>query len=655
MAPKIPDGWIKRPIRDSVRTVTLPYNTVLKPFHQTRLGRLPPELREQIFLELLATPPPYAGHDFAINSSRSKTSPRASQKFVHIKESWYHVTRTCRQIYLEAHPLFFASKAYYLASAEDTRLFLKAPWPPIFRLDTITTLCLKDLVETSARYSKEKIDEILSNPTGSFAGAYTREELEAQTDHQVKADVFISLSDLKNLKTVGLCLAVGEEMEHVDFLFGLTEMRKGLVEFLDQHHWLIRPQDAKDVWNIQYASFINAHFMRDENNDHIPYDVCRIQREVTDIDSRAPGLQEGDKRYVEVQIQRPAEKDSSPTSLYRHWSEMYWESASNVNIVGNLTSHEAQLEIPQDMTEAIEAIEATEATALEETSEEDISLHAVDSESNQIDQSSVLVLQRTASPEILLESNTDEEENQAVINLASQEVSSPQPEIQPNHQAEDHLFSRPLESVTYNTPAEIEEDPKIVLDRDEEDDRVQTNTEPRYQAPERMISQDNYEFYGDSATESDLQQNTIKEKRKGGVRRAKLRQAFSQKKQPLLDIVVTPSPYTEEEMESHKKWQQQAISGNREQITKAFRRKEKPSSPFGKKQWQNGKNTGGATQTVTAGENPLSPALPNPAGLPSKSIQIGGAFVLVLLLVILSLPSKTVSNAGQEGKGSYQQ
>lgn len=656
MAPRIPDDWPRKPGLASVRTVTLPYpfNTVLKPFQQTRLGRLPPELREQIFLELLAIPPLYGGHDFSIDSSRRTITSKASQKFVHIKASWYHVTRTCRQIYLEAHPLFFASKAYYLANAEDVRLFLKNMYQrPSFRYDTITTLCLKDLIESSARYSKEKIDELLSHPTYFIARVYTRQELEAQTSIRIEGSVFIPLRRLKNLKTVGLCFAVGEEMEYVDFLFGLTGLKRGLVEFLDAQHWMIRPQDAEDVWRTQYAGFFNSSWGLNENGEIIPFDLFLNERDTADIDSRAPGLQEGDKRYVEVQIQRPAGKDSSQKSLYGHRSEICSESASSYNNVGNQTSHEAQLEIPQAMMETIEAVEATEATALAETSEEDISMPALDPESNRIDQSSALELQRMTSPELTPDSNANEGDDHAAINPASEGISSTQPEPQSNRQTEDLPLSRPLVSVTYNAPADTEKDPEFLLDKDDDDDRDQTTTEPKYQAPERMFSQDDDEFYGDSATEADQPQNTIKETRKVGVRRTKLRQAFSQKKQPLLDIVVTPNPYTEEEMESHEKWQQQSISGNQKQTMKVFHQKQQPSSPFGKKQGQNVKDFSMTTQTASPIET--LPASPNLSGLPSKSVQIGGAFVLFLLLVILSLPSEAVSNARQERKGSYRQ
>ena len=36
-----------------------------QPFHTTHLGKIPPEIREKIFVNLLALPPPIAGRDIA--------------------------------------------------------------------------------------------------------------------------------------------------------------------------------------------------------------------------------------------------------------------------------------------------------------------------------------------------------------------------------------------------------------------------------------------------------------------------------------------------------------------------------------------------------------------------------------------------------------
>lgn len=104
-------------------------------------------------------------------------------------------------------------------------------------------------------------------------------------------------------------------------------MRKGLVEFVDASHWLIRPQNPEHVWSIQYACFSYADCGRGEYNQEIPYDRCRVEEQITEIDSRAPGLQEGDERYVEVQIQRHVAKKRSRSPSSEDGSNRRWESA----------------------------------------------------------------------------------------------------------------------------------------------------------------------------------------------------------------------------------------------------------------------------------------------------------------------------------------
>ncbi len=107
------------------------------------------------------------GHDFATNPSEPKMSRKAPGKFVHIKESWYQVTRTCRQIYDESRPIFFASRSYYLANHQDLARFLDYSKLTrlSFRCDTITALCVRDLVKNTRVYAQEDIDEIFSDPT----------------------------------------------------------------------------------------------------------------------------------------------------------------------------------------------------------------------------------------------------------------------------------------------------------------------------------------------------------------------------------------------------------------------------------------------------------------------------------------------------------
>ena len=101
-------------------------------------------------------------------------------------------------------------------------------------------------------------------------------------------------------------MRVGEEMAYLSFLYGLTGLQKGLVEFLNASKWLIRPQHAEHVWRIQYACFSGAAYGIDKNGELIDWNVLQIEKETTNIDSRATGLKDGDERYVEVEIQRTA-------------------------------------------------------------------------------------------------------------------------------------------------------------------------------------------------------------------------------------------------------------------------------------------------------------------------------------------------------------
>lgn len=148
----------------------------------------------------------------------------------------------------------------------------------------------------------ERPDERLSrsNDQGNSA---RRRDLETKTFKCFDYNACVKIRHLKNLKTVGFCMKVGEELLHINLLFFLSNMRRGIVEFVDAFRWLMRPQNPEDVWSIQYACFTSGDYARGKDNEMITWDTLCILKDVTDIDSRAPGLREGDERYVEVQIQ----------------------------------------------------------------------------------------------------------------------------------------------------------------------------------------------------------------------------------------------------------------------------------------------------------------------------------------------------------------
>ena len=55
-------------------------------------------------------------------------------------------------------------------------------------------------------------------------------------------------------------MRVGEELGYMDFLFCLPGMARGVIDFLDESHWMIRLQSPEDEWKIQYACFYNTGY-----------------------------------------------------------------------------------------------------------------------------------------------------------------------------------------------------------------------------------------------------------------------------------------------------------------------------------------------------------------------------------------------------------
>ena len=627
-------------------------SNVPKPFFQTRFGRLPPEIRQMVFVELLATPPSYAGHDFSTVSSGSISSSRAPKKFVHIRASWHQVIGTCRQVYIEARPVFFACKSYYLVNSTELTCFLQdhvfaRPTRPTFRWDTITALCVKGLVRSHPLYTQEQIDNIFSDPTNYQAVHNTREQLEAKTYQTLGAGIFWGFRNLNSLKTVCLCICVGEELLYINFLYGLTKMCKGVVEFVDASHWLVRPQNPEHEWKIQYACFINAAYGKGKDDEEIPYDRRDIEREMTDIDSRAPGLHKGDERYVEVQIQRHV-ADQKP-QVPPGWDQgsMESETASDYTDedLSGQNAQQTQLEIAEDQAEH---------NVLAEPSEDEGSIDAMEPEENSTD------IDWLASPEEQREhgahlqpsSNAELEEDHTSLRSASEEPSTARPEstlVKP----EDTQLSRSSVQVTDTPLAGIENDQDLTRltiphDTDDLNEHIPLDAKASSQARQEPHSQHSDGLHLDGTSETKQTQEKIKEKAEGTV----VRYRSISGNEPLLDIVDTPNPYTEEEMESYYNWQRSAGTQSPALIKLDLHREGKSSSAPIKNEERHEKDA--LVAGSTASSNDKDPP-PDQSWLPSESVQVGVLLVFLLLLVVMNRSSECLSNASGNRKGSSQQ
>ncbi|CAD6579941.1 MAG: hypothetical protein ASARMPRED_009302 [Alectoria sarmentosa] len=276
-----------------------------EPFLETGLGGLAPEIREMIFINLLGIPPRYSGRDFRVEQAPVVGRPPTSlMVFVDLRTSCLAILQTCRQIYLEAFPIFYAGKSYFLANSQDLAIFVEFGGylkigPRLFRVDTITSLCLKDLVVNRPKWRPQQIDYLMSQ-----IHTFNREELEAErTDELDSKLVLVDFGKMRSLRKICLCMRVGQEWQYLQFLFNIRGLRRGVIDFEDKFHWTLRSQNiVGDDWNLQYTAFPNMFFLRGKDFEHLDYHDVGIQADVLNIDSRVSDLVEGDERWVEVDI-----------------------------------------------------------------------------------------------------------------------------------------------------------------------------------------------------------------------------------------------------------------------------------------------------------------------------------------------------------------
>ena len=277
----------------------------LKPFRDTSFGRLAPEIRQMVFTNLLASPPAYGGHDFrAATELSSGPSPIPLATFVDLKGSCLAILQTCRQIHFEAFPVFYANKSYYVANAQDLvkmlghRFYLRVT-PGLFRLDTITSLCLGNIMVNKPKWRPEVID-IMTSRYGSF----TRESLQAERTVELDSELFfVNFQEMKSLRKICLCILAGQERELLTLLFNLKGIGRGVIEFVDDYQWSIHSRNvSQDDWKVQYPGFSYPFYRLGKNHRILDIENIVRQKKTLDISSRASDLAEGDERWIEIDI-----------------------------------------------------------------------------------------------------------------------------------------------------------------------------------------------------------------------------------------------------------------------------------------------------------------------------------------------------------------
>lgn len=458
---------------------------------------------------------------------------------------------------------------------------------------------------------------------------------------------------LKSLKMVCICMRAGEELLYIDFLYGITSIGRGLIEFVNATHWLVRPQRAEDTWRNQYACFCHGNYGTGKDGEKIPYDVLNIERKVTDIDSRAPGLKEGDERYVEVEIRRVVEslaRGLNVQATHDIQQEAHSIQTTDGSLQVNLAEDTSDAESASDMnhTDVNLSDEETQDTQ-PGTRQEQINNNASaihlgwDNGVAMLETASTPIDQTLASGPLTEDSGSLQSKKGTDLELRLPELVSgvntlTRLETESN-QANDPSLSGSFAAEAHNRPPGIKSDQQILHQRlspntDDYNRQAQTDTKPVDPPP---YSADLYSNRLDAETESGgvpMQENLIEMKE--GDCPTKIKYLSSEGKLPLLKIVLKPNPYTEEEMQSYYKWQCPTYAQTREALFPNFHQETAPSSESTEIPERHVKDSSVAKRTATREEIGLPAVSPFRPGSPSKSVRLGAPFLLCLLIVIMA-------------------
>ena len=410
---------------------------------------------------------------------------------------------------------------------------------------------------------------------------------------------------------------------HVDLLYDLSGMRTGLVEFVDASHWLIRPQNPEDVWSIQCACFVRGNYGKGKNDEKIPYDRRRIELDVTDIDSRAPGLKDGDERYIEAQIQRSTVPNSRQRFLDSDEYDMFREPVP-IFRDEDLSSPEtdmSQLEVPQDQAENL---------VLPGASEQEEQSLTLESDANQSERSLILELHSEESQSSQAAADIDQEDEHDLFQSADEEVYNTQSNTHNDHQTEPPFLSSSTALVTDDAHTATADDRLSLLDTEDQDDQTQINISVSQRVARVADLQLNEEPVTKSRVDVAQEQPNHQGRANGGRLRTNLVYLSSSSRQPLLDIQDTPNPFTEEEMESYEEWQEQAFSSAR------VRGRKEQSPPIKTIHEHRPKTPNEASATATPGERPRTAAPQGPLGRLVSYIQESALFFLFLFLLVVT-------------------
>lgn len=228
------------------------------PFQDTSFGKIPPEIRLQIFEYTLAVSPALLKDDLSVPMIRDYSISAQGEQIQNLEQesrppSCLALLSTCRQIYKESYGIFYSSNTLFLGNAHDLLAFLTSIGP--VRRKHIVSLHLACLTTEVPAWTNELIDYAIGNPEEIGFPTYLeadRERLLSQTKSVAAPSAELArslLADCVRLHKLYLNISLRDEAPHFKWLTELPKTKGNVIRFADAFHWKLTEVSRQKYWS----------------------------------------------------------------------------------------------------------------------------------------------------------------------------------------------------------------------------------------------------------------------------------------------------------------------------------------------------------------------------------------------------------------------
>ncbi|CAD6588057.1 MAG: hypothetical protein ASARMPREDX12_003142 [Alectoria sarmentosa] len=237
--------------RESKKWIRLPANQrclecypVRRPFLETAFGKLPPEVREDIFKDVLkvgSLSPLKGAISVPMTRIKHDISQRGSKLKLNIgpagPASCLALLQTCHQIYHESSLLFYAINTFYFSNPQDMLLFLRHLGP--VRCEQLRSLHLEDVLVQEPVFGPKYLDQFRSQRLYSEAILARFSSLRRDVIHPDAMNAVQLLNKSGNLRKIYMDMRPPQTLQYIKLCTELPGFNNREIVFASPSRWSV--------------------------------------------------------------------------------------------------------------------------------------------------------------------------------------------------------------------------------------------------------------------------------------------------------------------------------------------------------------------------------------------------------------------------------